>query len=97
MTVSQEWVVWLMWNEKEVHDWMLGQLCDLSSDLTNDTDLAFSRSNFAIPGAIFVEWEGQLTYRKVSNISRTLIGNKIVDHSDVVGASPVGAAPTTSS
>ena len=37
------------------------------------------------------------TYRQVSNIRRTLIGNKIVDHSDVVGASPVGAAPTTSS
>ena len=37
------------------------------------------------------------TYRQVSNISRTLEDNKIVDHSDVVGASPVGAAPTTSS
>ena len=36
-------------------------------------------------------------YRQVSNTSRTLIGYKIVDHSDVVGASPVGAAPTTSS
>ena len=36
-------------------------------------------------------------YRKTSNISRTLEGNKIVDHSDVVGASPAGAAPTTSS
>ena len=36
------------------------------------------------------------TYRQVSNITRTLVGNKIVDHSDVVGASPVGAAPTTS-
>ena len=24
-----------------------------------------------------------------------MVGNKIVDHSDVVGASPVGAAPTT--
>ena len=35
-------------------------------------------------------------YRKVSNIRRILVGNKIVDHSDVVGASPVGAAPTTS-
>ena len=35
-------------------------------------------------------------YHQVSNIRRTLIGNKIVDHSDVVGASPVGAAPTTS-
>ena len=36
-------------------------------------------------------------YRNTSNIRRTLVGNKIVDHSDVVGASPVGAAPTTSS
>ena len=36
-------------------------------------------------------------YRKLSNIRRTLVGNEIVDHSDVVGASPVGAAPTTSS
>ena len=39
------------------------------------------------------KWE----YRKTPNISRTLVGNKIVDNSDVVGASPVGAAPTTSS
>ena len=37
------------------------------------------------------------TYRQVSNIRCTLVDNKIVDHSDVVGASPVGAAPTTSS
>ena len=36
-------------------------------------------------------------YSKTSNISRTLVGNKIVDISDVIGASPVGAAPTTSS
>ena len=36
-------------------------------------------------------------YRQVSNIRRTLVGNKIVDHSDVVGASPVGAVPITSS
>ena len=38
-----------------------------------------------------------LKYHKVFNIRRTLEGNKIVDHSDVVGASPVGAAPSTSS
>ena len=30
----------------------------------------------------------QDTYRQVSNIGRGLIGNQIVDHSDVVGASP---------
>ena len=34
-------------------------------------------------------------YRKTTNISHTL-DNKIVDHSDVVEASPFGAAPTTS-
>ena len=44
------------------------------------------------------QWvRGILIYRKTSSISRTLVGNKIVDNSDVVGASPVGAAPTTSS
>ena len=32
------------------------------------------------------------TYHETSNISHTLVGNKIVDHSDVVGVSPVGAA-----
>ena len=30
-----------------------------------------------------------LNYRKTSNRSRTLVGNQIVDLSDVVGASPV--------
>ena len=33
-------------------------------------------------------------YRQISTISCTLMGNEIVDHSDVVGASPDGAAPT---
>ena len=45
----------------------------------------------------FVSKAGIYMFHQVSNISRTLEGNKIVDHSDVVGASPVGAAPTTSS
>ena len=39
----------------------------------------------------------QARHRQTSNIWRTLVGNKIVDHSDVVGAPPVGVAPTTSS
>ena len=38
-----------------------------------------------------------IIYGKTSNIRHALEGNNIVDHSDVVGASPVGAAPTTSS
>ena len=37
------------------------------------------------------------TYHETSNISRTLVGNKILDHSEAVGAWPLGAAPTTAS
>ena len=35
-------------------------------------------------------------HRQTSNISQTSVGNEIVDYSDVIGASPVGAAATTS-
>ena len=41
--------------------------------------------------------DDKLAYRQSCNIRGSLVGNKIVDHSDVVGASPIGAAPTTSS
>ena len=34
-------------------------------------------------------------YRQTSNIRRTLLGDKIVDHLDVVEASLVDAAPTS--
>ena len=51
------------------------------------TELAFREILVAKP------WK---TYHQTSNISDTLVGYKIVDHSDVVGASPVVAAPTTS-
>ena len=36
-----------------------------------------------------------LWYRQTSNMRCTLLGNKIVDHWDIVGALPVSAAPTT--
>ena len=36
-------------------------------------------------------------HSQVSNIRCTLVVNQIVDHPDVVEASPVGTAPTTSS
>ena len=36
-------------------------------------------------------------HRPTSNVSCNLVTSKIVDPSDVVGASPVGATPTTSS
>ena len=48
-------------------------------------------------GEVHLTMYGLQTYRKISNIRCTLVGNKIVDHSDVVGASPVGAAPTKTS
>ena len=38
-----------------------------------------------------------ITYGQISNIRCTLVGNKIVDHSDVVGAASVSDAPITSS
>ena len=40
---------------------------------------------------------GYNVYSHNSNINRTLVANKLFYHSDVDGASPVGAAPTTSS
>ena len=36
-------------------------------------------------------------YCQTSNISDTLVGNKLVDHSDVYRALPINNAPTTSS
>ena len=39
----------------------------------------------------------RITVKPLINIRRTLVGNKTVDRSDAVGASPVGAAPTASS
>ena len=42
-------------------------------------------------------WHLRMIYRQTSNISRTLVGNTMFDHSAVVGASPVGGVPTTSS
>ena len=35
------------------------------------------------------------SYRQTSNVNRTLLGNEIVHHSDVIEASPVRAALTT--
>ena len=45
----------------------------------------------------YYKYIGNNFLRLTSSTSHTLVGNKIVDHSDVVGASSVGAAPTTSS
>ena len=42
-----------------------------------------------------MEMYSKVVYRQTSNVRRTIVGHKIDDHSDVVGASPVGTAPTT--
>ena len=55
-------------------------------------NLTYSLSNFSCP-RLLLNGICQACYRKTSNISRTLVSNKIVDNSDVV----VGAAPTISS
>ena len=46
-----------------------------------------------------INYETQVNYHHhhTSNLSHTLVGNKIFDYSEVIGASPVAAAPTTSS
>ena len=46
---------------------------------------------------IFYQFSAMGDIVKTLNLSRTVADNKIADHSDVVGASPVGTAPTTSS
>ena len=47
--------------------------------------------------SLLAHWVHYLEYRQNYNISRTLVGGTIVDHSGVVGALPVGADPTASS
>ena len=39
---------------------------------------------------------GYISYIPIFDIRRTFVDNQIVNHSDVVGASPVGGARTTS-
>ena len=49
-----------------------------------------------LPSANKQQWNGPKRFT-VFNIRRTKVGNNIVDHSYVVGALLVGAAPTASS
>ena len=54
-------------------------------------------SEWVIVGLISYDTAHWYIYCKTYNINHTLLGNIIVDHSDLVGALPVGADPTTSS
>ena len=60
-------------------------------------NMLVQNQNVAIHIILILICYQHLIYSKTSNISHTLVGNKIVDQSDVVGALPVRAAPTISS
>ena len=77
-----------------VHMYWIDVNCGAPSQaLDNNTISVGIFRLFTYPANPPLQWSFlvcETAYRKVSNISRTLIGNKIVDHSDdVVGASPV--------
>ena len=63
LAISQDWLVRLMWNEKEVHRWILRTICDLTLGLTPDIDpgcfkVKFRNSSFSgIFGLIDVKWK----------------------------------------
>ena len=65
--------------------------------LGNKPDFELKRHAIPHPHGYDMGCSGEyiFIYRQTSDISHTLVDNKIVDHSDVVGAAP--AAPTTSS
>ena len=64
-----------------------------SMDLIAATTFSCQRSGEREPRTPWPKYSSCQT----SNIRWTLAGNIIVDHSAVVGASPIGAAPTTAS
>ena len=87
----------ISWVHTQNDIWNVNSLCDIKLIIFEHLSWIDSLS---ISCKLVLRWMlHDLTddYRKVSNIRRTLVGDEIVDHSDVVGASPVGAAPTTSS
>ena len=88
-----------------VHCWVIHQYKTMKLNCCTFYDMvSWQNSNwprvhcFALPHHQCTRY-GQFHYMhcQTSVIRHTFVGNKIVDHSDVVGASPVGAAPATSS
>ena len=83
--------LWIYW---KLSDCLLTWPDQINISFNKDDVLGYhADGHFCIPHKF--PWPA-FEYHQVSNIKRTL-GNKIVDHSDVVGALPVSAAPTTSS
>ena len=71
-------------------------MSNLHTNFFSISDWNFNVSNKTFP--LNLNYEGKIVnYGQTSNTSCTIVDNKIVDHSDVVGAPTVGAAPATSS
>ena len=76
-------------------------MADFLNQIIN-TLIQWGQVNIGLGDGFLPVWHKAITwtkmnYRQISNIKHTLLENKIIDHSDVVGASPVGAAATASS
>ena len=86
------------WHIRRYHNTIELQLLDFWVSFSDNHMSPLShKKGWLLNWTIISDVHSVTAYRQVSNISRTLVGNWIVDHSNVVGASPVGAAPTTSS
>ena len=72
---------------------------DVATSFWRDVDVITGSCVRWVASGTKAESTGMCTcrYRETCNISGTLVDNKIVDHWDVVGASPVSPVPTTSS
>ena len=77
------------------NDPIISQLCICHACATT-AQLSWHMQNCDMTGSLDSKLQ-KIDYHQTSNVSCTLVGSKIVAHSDVVGALPVGTAPTTSS
>ena len=83
--------------KQHLHNHMLDEGFNIHRSHKNEIkfDFKYLFQNLSRLSSVFL-WIGitvLLVYvLSTSNISHTLVRNKIVDHSDVVGASPIGAA-----
>ena len=80
-----------------VKAWITNQISISLCDITAQPYLSGGLDKAPLQISWWYAVTSNIEYRRTSNIRRTPSDNQIVDHSDVVGASPVGAAPTTSS
>ena len=81
LSMTLVWKLQIQLHHSRAKEWVAKVLEILVNESTENNDMITTKQ----------------TYHQTYNISFTLVCNKIVDHSHVVGTSPVGVAPTTSS